>query len=223
MFVPLAAASQENPRTAYTAYYNAIVGHNDQLVYNGIQFEDVYRSNQEHFRYFDTPKYTKGAIFYNGQDYYDINMKYDLVEDQVIIMSSGPLQFFDVQLIQEKVRDFTLKNRHFVFYEADEGLEKGFYEEAYKDQDVTFLVKYSKLPSKKNGKHYTYFIFNDSESFFIRKDGATAEFNSLRALKKILKEDAELIEAYSNAHPPRGGGDFRSYLLGLFSYLHKNR
>ncbi|MDT0678714.1 hypothetical protein [Autumnicola musiva] len=223
IFIPLIAFSQNSERINYTTYFDSILGISDQLIYNGVQFEDLYRSNQENFRYLEIPQYHIGNIQYDGQDYYNINMKYDLVDDQVIIMSTGKFNFFDVQLIQEKVQNFDFRNRHFVFYNANETLEKGFYEEAYKDENVVFLVKHTKIPKKRNGNKFSYYIFNYKESYFIKANDILTEISTLKDVKKLFNKDTVILQSYPKFNAQNKNDTFKLYLVRLLKYLKRNQ
>lgn len=198
------------------------MGVDEQLIFNGIQFEDLYRSNRVHFRYFETPDYQKGDIHYQGQDYYNINLRYDLVDDQVIVTSTGSLNFLDIQLIQEKVENFKIRDRHFIFQGDNKTLEKGFYEVAYEDEDVVFLVKHSKSPNKKIGNGRMYFTFKEKESFFLKRGDAISKISNLREVKKFFRENSESIENFLDNNPQGSTENFRSYMTRLLEYLQRN-
>ncbi len=150
-------------------------------------------------------------------------MKYDLVDDQVIVSSSGKLNFLDIRLIQEKVKHFDYNNRHFAFYNGDKTLEKGFYEEAYKDDNVVFLVKYSKVPNRKIGNNNVYFTFKERESLFLKRGDVIKDVSSLRDVKRFFKEKDETLESFIRFNPQSNSENFRSYMIRLLEYLKKNQ
>lgn len=216
------AFSQESPRAKYTAYFDSIAGTGDQSVFNGLQFVDIYRSDREDFRYFKLPGYQKGDILYVGQDYYNLDMKYDLVDDRVIVMSKGELNFLDIQLIREKVEHFQIQNHNFVFYNASEVLEAGFYEEAYKDEDNVLLVKYIKSPRERFKNKAVEFSFKEDISFFIIAGDTTREIDNPRDVKRLFKDKSAILKSYAS-NSVEEKKNFRLYLVNVLKYLKRNK
>lgn len=113
-------------------------------------------------------------------------MKYDLVNDEVIVMSTGDLEYFDVQLVRENIDKFSFDNRVFAFYNSNDIIDEGFYEEAFKNEKITFLVKYHKTPVKKKGSKFTYYTFKYKEDFYLKKEENYFKVRSLKDIQKIL-------------------------------------
>ena len=222
LLFPLLAFSQNAPRAEYTAFFDSIAGMGDRLVYNGHQFEDMYRSGRTDFRFYESPNYLKGDVYYGGQDYYNLDLKYDLVGDQVIVKSTGELNFLEIQLIKQKVERFRIRDRNFVYYNANEVVEAGFYEEAYKDEDNVLLVKYIKSPRERFRNNYVSYTFKEEQVYFIKSGETTKKINRVGDIRRLFKDRSELLKSYPS-YKSAVDRDFRLYLINVLQYLKRNQ
>lgn len=52
---------------------------------NGKRFENLYLTiSDDEFRFFNSKQSTIGNVSYNGQSFYEISLKYDLLEDDLL-------------------------------------------------------------------------------------------------------------------------------------------
>ena len=149
-------------------------------------------------------------------------MRYDLVGDELIVNSKEHLNFFDVQLIREKVQRFRINNKNFIFQPETKNLPEGYYEVAYKDKRKTLLVKYSKIPKKRIEKGNVFYTYRENEKFFLVNGEAVVEINDLQSIKKVLDESSEEIKVFLNTNPRNNNEGFRSYVIRLLEYLKKS-
>ena len=95
-------SSSEN----YYNWFDNIIGINNTNLLNGIEFKEEYRTLENNSQYFFSNQFIPGDLIYNGQPYYDVDMKYDIYEDQLIIRLVDNTGYFAIKLIKELVESF---------------------------------------------------------------------------------------------------------------------
>ncbi|QAA81009.1 hypothetical protein EI546_04365 [Aequorivita sp. H23M31] len=151
--------------------FDQLVGLDNNGLFNGPEFIDLYLNTDGTFRYLEGFDYTQGSVIYRGQYYVDVWLKYDLLEDQLLTKSKDNLGIFNVKLIHEFVSEFTLKDRHFVKLK-DFG-QKNFFELGYQGQELDLYINHKKNKKKrvlKSGVQYSfkplnYYLFKYQETY----------------------------------------------------------
>ena len=94
-----------------------IVKHNDSLVgnenlpiNNGLVYYNKYKITSEKTSQFLENKYNLGIVKYNGETYFDINLKYDVFEDVLIFKPTTQLAI-ETCFISKQVDYFILKDK----------------------------------------------------------------------------------------------------------------
>ncbi len=83
-FSSLTIFAQEVDRSYYIWFDQQVGKHNTGLS-NGTRYIESYRIYKGRHQFYLTSNYIKGDIIYFGQRYFDIDLKYDLYENQIII------------------------------------------------------------------------------------------------------------------------------------------
>jgi hypothetical protein len=95
-------------------------------LYNGIEhtgYPDFYQGTA----YFGTSGWLKGDVFYDGVLYRGVNLKFDLVKDELIIQHYDSVHA--ITAFGPRVGYFTLGDKKFIYLHTDAGAPSGFYEE----------------------------------------------------------------------------------------------
>ena len=127
--------------------------------------------------FFGASQPVKGTIFYDGTLYPDVSISYDLSRDEVFI-NNNPGQDFNLKLITERIKYFSILNHVFVRINQDNNTKgyapvAGFYdllyngkitvlakrkkqiEQAFKAEDSLRFVQYDEYLVKKNNIYYS--------------------------------------------------------------------
>lgn len=122
--------------------YKSGAGNND-LLYQGTEYADHSHGIIGH-PFYDSGHYTYGSIVYNGAFHPDVQMKYDLVRDEVVIKYPGTEN--PMRLISEKITRFTLAGHQFIRVSpVRSGVATGFYESVYDKDGFAVFIKRQKL------------------------------------------------------------------------------
>lgn len=169
------------------------------LLYQGIEYL-FYGHGIDGHPYYETDSFRRGSVWYNGLEFDDADLLYDISRDQLIIpyrYSTGMLQ-----LVTAKISRFSIGGQSFIQVSSDTNLvntpEEGFYELVYDSKSVQLLVKHRKdikVPAKTDAKPFfnyvaTYFIKKNNRFYLIRgeKDVLAMMPEKKAEIKKIVKE-----------------------------------
>ena len=106
--------AQQADQRDYYNWFDEQVGIENTGIFNGIRYKELYRIKDGKHKFYKSPEYQTANIWYDDQPYYDIPLKYDLFEDQLIISLQTDSGSSIIQLLKEEVTGFQLDNKQFV-------------------------------------------------------------------------------------------------------------
>lgn len=176
-----AAAYQEKIRSSGDLYYGTEhMGYSQRL---------------QGFAYFLSPDWQKGWVSYKGTIYTDVQMKYDLVADELVVLH--PNNYFPVTLYSPSVDSFSLAGETFIYVGRSNmaGLEKtGFYQKLVTGK-LSILAKRSKFIEEKTGTEVEKKI-GVKDQFFALSRGGASIITSEESLLQYTGDQARKIRAY---------------------------
>jgi len=146
-----------------TAYAHALAlyersGNERASLYNGSEYVEPRPSTDDTHAFFLSDDWTTGSVGYQGQQFHNVSMMYDLFRDKVVIELSNAVA---ITLITEKVTFFTIQGHMFVY--ANEKTSKpglprsGFYDQLYNGPTGALALRekkaYEKIESVREIKH----------------------------------------------------------------------
>lgn len=154
-----------------------------QNLYNGRLYY-IYDARDEEHQFFDARKLENGTVFYDGQQYENIPMMYDLVRDELIITHINGYE--NILLQSPKVKYFSFYNHNFRRFESGKGINPemrtGFYDELYSGKTKT-LVRRIKERQEKIVEKKVIAQFPSKNFYYLYKNG---KYNSVRSKKSVL-------------------------------------
>jgi hypothetical protein len=108
----------------------------NSLLYNGIEYTGGYNYFNE-LPYFQGVDFLPGDILYTGNLYRGVELQYDCIGDAVLL--KDPIRSRKIQLIKDKVDEFTVGGHHFVKVNVP-GIQPGFYEQLYKGKRSVLVL-----------------------------------------------------------------------------------
>lgn len=179
--------------------YSATIGENAHL-YNGREYF-TYDKRIRGNPFFETTTLTAGNISYDGGDYYNIPMLYDITSDEVVINLYN--QNFKISLLTEKTEKFTFLNHSFYRMAKDSLhgvlLSAGFYDQLYRG-NTTVLVKRKKVVSEKIIYNANDFSYQNDDHFYIKLDNKYAEITNKASLFKAFRNKKREVRKYLKKH-----------------------
>jgi hypothetical protein len=144
--------------------------------------------------YYKTAEWQKGSLVYRGVLYPDLFMKYDLVQDQVIVRH--PNGYTMVALFTPRVQSFSFLNADFV-YLADTSFHvpTGIYQEVSKGS-LAFYIRHVKIIDEKVGQWRVEQTLLDHNQYYIKKNGRFFPIYKQRELMNLVKQQRTEIRNY---------------------------
>ncbi len=220
-FIGFGLFAQSNSQNNIYEAYDKIVGLDNTDLYNGTEFTDPFLNTDGSFRYFNGFDYTKGSVEYAGQFYSNVSLKYDVLEDNLLVRSDDNLSVFNVQLIPEFVSEFTIYNKHFVrLTETNLNLSgNGFFEKSYLGNDLSLYIKHTKKKKDRPLKNGIQYRFTDANFYVLAYGGAYYLVGSSKHIEKILPEKEEQIRNFHKSYKALYKSNPDVYMEKLVKYL----
>ncbi|MGB4399228.1 MAG: hypothetical protein WBJ10_07655 [Daejeonella sp.] len=154
--------------------------------------------------FFETNVWTEGNITYDGAEFNNVKMLYDVEKDEVVVLNF--LLQNKLSLVKQKVESFRIHQHQFIYLQTD-SLNKessgGFYDLLY-DQGLAVLAKRKKeIKEINNTSREASFI--PADEYYFMKDATLHPVKTLGSIAKLL----ETSKAEINQHLRKNGIIFR--------------
>ncbi|QIP16915.1 hypothetical protein G8759_31895 [Spirosoma aureum] len=163
-------------------------------LYNGHEYFQHDRRIQIH-PYFATDSLRSGAVSYNGLQYQNELMLYDIVRDELAIHMPGNI--FRIRPHSQQINFFSLGTHEFIRIVGDSaaGVRTGFYELIHKGR-VQFLAKRIKTIHEdiSGGVYKADYLAKDR--YFILKDGIYHEVRKKRSVLALFPDQVAPLRKY---------------------------
>ncbi|UMB52676.1 hypothetical protein MKD41_10045 [Lutibacter sp. A64] len=206
-------SSQEN----YYKWFDAVVGVGNTDLYNGIQYKRSYNTINKNHEYFLSSDFIKGTVLYSNQPYFDVYLKYDIHNDELIAQLPSVKSNNTIQLIQQKVSSFSISGHSFVKLSA-EGVS-GFYEVLFEDSNIKFYKKYIKTIKKHLDKDFAYYVFTEKESYLLYYNNEYYQIKSKSNISKVLPNLKKDINLFYKNNTNLRKMNYELFLSKLSGYL----
>lgn len=192
LIFPLFSFSQsEGSQQDIYNWFDDVVGFENIGIYNGVEYKEKNKVVNKNHSYFGSVNFLVGSIDYDGESYFNLNMKYDLHEQDVIVkIKNSNASEFVVKLLKEKIKGFTINTHRFV---KIKGIDlkgnsiSGYYEEVLSGSKFKFLIRHQKIKSE---------LYRDFVMYAEYKMAKKEYVVSLDNNYKILKAKSDIIDLF---------------------------
>ena len=217
----------EGQNAAEKNYYNWFdtkIGAGNTGLYNGVESKIKYRTINGNHKYFDSVDFMKGAIIYDGQPYYDVEMKYDIFNDEIIVKLPNRSAFIFLELLKEKIEKFTLNNKEFISLSSEKNdgsiSQTEIFEMLYASEKVKLLQKHRKERFERLNRERIYSEFKYNTSFHIYYNEQLTPVKSKRDFIKLFPEEKKKINTFYGKRIVSRKSNYDKFLIQLMNYLH---
>lgn len=211
----------ENYKETYIAF-DSLLGMENLEISSGVEYIERHRMLNEKHKFFQSFDFQKGTVFYDGQPYFNINMKYNVVDDVVLVQLQNKGAQNIIQLYSSKLDGFKFRDRLFVNVSEGDGLPvQGIFEVIFEDSGDKILKKHLLKEKKILEKKLLHYEFEaDKPEYFFFHEGEIQEMN-IKNLVNIFPQQKEEIRKYFRKHRKNLKNDPDSYLINLYQDLIK--
>ncbi|HEX9509393.1 MAG TPA: hypothetical protein VF939_02845 [Puia sp.] len=180
-----------------STYYTE--GGNNLKIYNGREY---IRNglNAKGWPFFESNDPINGSVIYNGNFYTNIDMRYDLVENKLVVATYTKNGF--IELVPEKISSFSLHNHHFVHLLPEKNkntsIEEGFYDELSQGRAILYARRIKKFVVPTNTEEASKYV--QYNTYFIKTDSSFYEIGSKADLLKTLNVKKDELKKYIKSH-----------------------
>lgn len=168
-FFGLFAHSQSNE--VYNWFDNQVKVENTPI-FNGVEFINTFNVIDNKHRFFETNTLTPSNIVYGGQKYFNIPLRYDLYDDQIVIAIGSGQSTNEIMLLKEKVSSFTVGTHFFENLDAAQlgsVSSPGFYQLLTENENFKLYKKNHKTIKRRLKDRRVFYEFNDLKPEYIVK------------------------------------------------------
>ncbi len=186
------------PKEIYT-WFDDEVGLENSVLYNGVEFINLYNPINNKHRFFKTSTFSNGEVTYNDQTFYNVSLRYDLFEDHLIVKIENQKGRNQILLLKEKIERFRIGETQFEKIgenEINNAISSGFYE-LLTENDFFKLYKWNRKELDKGIKNdAVYYEFNEIKPVYIVK--TNSEFFEVKRKRDLTKKYPEFKSELSN-------------------------
>lgn len=201
--------------------FDALVGPENTGLYIGPQFKDEHRDawDGSHI-YLESPNYAAGTLIYKDQRYFDVPLKYDLLEDQVSIESPDYLPIFRVKLIREDVSSFSLHGRQFIHLRNQAmPQDAGFFEVALMGTNFSLYIKHRKRRKRETVDKVLQYRFITNNYYLLHFRDNFYTIFSHRDLKDVFPDQYADIRNFKRKHKSLAKNQPDEFMIKLATFL----
>lgn len=207
----------------YYLWFDEQVGIENTGLNNGIRYKELYRIKDGKHKFYRTSSFIKGDIIYDEQPYYNIDLKYDLFEDQIIInlqTKNGNSLF---QLIKDLISIITIDNKNFVnLYtrqiKNSSNSISGFHEILVSNNTIILYKKHKKIRNKQFEK-IVYSKFKSKNEYYFFTEGEYYLIKSKGEISKIFPDYRKEINSFINNNRVLLNSNYDLFLIQLSQRL----
>ncbi|WP_037318013.1 hypothetical protein [Salegentibacter sp. Hel_I_6] len=198
LFSYFTASSQEY-REAYENFDDFVNKENTNLFYGKEYVEQHALINNKH-KFFSKSSFLKGEVVYSGQIYHDLDLKYNIFDDLLIVKIEKQAGDATFELFKNRIQKFSIDGHTFINIPPKNNTEvHGFFEVLRETHSLTLLKNHRKKINKLLTKNFTYFEFEpEPAQYVISISEEYYKINSQSDWAKVFPEHIKKIDSYFN-------------------------
>ena len=180
----------------YLNWFDQIIGIENTGISNGVVYEEEYPSINDKHKFFLSSNYLKANLNYENEQYFGIEIKYDVFEDEILVKFNTY-----IQLSKDQISSFSINEHQFTNINdeiATKNNLEGFYEILLNTSLFNLYIKHKKKKLDRVGNKYNYYEFLSENKYYLYYENSYHTINSRKDLIKIFPEFQNEINKYSN-------------------------
>jgi len=208
--------------SGYT-FFDSIIGKENTSFYNGKSHINEFTSQKNNHRYFMSHDFLDGFVIYDNQPFFNLKLKYDLLNDCIIASLPDDKEFFKLQLVKQKTDEFTIGGHKFVSFYSNSQLKtlgyNGFLEEVFSSNNLNFYIKHHKGAKKRIDGNAVNYIFKNKSVYLLYYNNEFFIIKSVKNLIKIMPEKSKDIKEFQKSYKKTFNGDNDLFITKLIEYI----
>ncbi|WP_166922850.1 hypothetical protein [Flavobacterium poyangense] len=223
--------SQSGNATSLYSWFDKTIGKSNLDLYNGPRYVNLYRTIDKSHSFYFSNDYSKGDVHYQNQDYYDLDLKYDVNNDILILKANGGYDYLGISLIKEKTAFFTLYNKKFININFNNPncpvYMSGYYQELIFSKNNILYIKHHKTKTRvidtkriSDGTNQASSDeFRDKNEYILKYKDVYYKISSKSDIIKIFPDHKSEIRKYYNSNTQLEESDKNLFLENLLKRI----
>jgi len=215
--------SQSTNKKQHYLWFDSVIGIENTGIYKGTSYVELYRVINEKHKFFEAADFTSGEVIYDNQPYFDLQLKYDLFQDRLLVAHPVGNSTQVMILIKDKIKKFALNGASFVnTSKLSSRQNRGFCEVLAQKENSWLLKKYYKRPIKKLDKGSTYYEFREATGYVLLHEDEFYDIRNARDLFAVFPEQKNEIRQFAKDYAALRKNDEDGYMTSVVQRLFKS-
>ncbi|OUL61893.1 hypothetical protein B8T70_12825 [Flavobacterium sp. AJR] len=223
--------SQTNKETSIHNLFDKAIGKENLAIYNGSRHVNYYRTIDNSHSYYFSNNFSIGNLNYEGQDYNNLDLKYDVNNDVLVLKATGEFDYLGINVIKEKTASFSINNKNFINVNYNNptcpDYMNGYYQEIIYSPDDVLYIKHHKNRGKiidnkrisDVANQNTFDEFIEKNDFILKHKGNYYKISSKSDIIKIFPESKSKIKNYYNNYSQLEESDKKIFIENLIKEI----
>ena len=184
-------AQVKNNESDYYKWFDEVTGTENSNLYEGTLVVEEYVFFKDSHKFFGSQEYLSGNVVYGGEAYFNIEMKYDLYEDEVLLGLKSDEGIKMLRLVKERIDEFIIEEHKFRKLDCEIGKTNnvpGFQEVLMETVFFTFFKKHNKLKYTRYDGNRIFHEFISDNKYTLAYNGFCFNIKSKKDIVKIFPE-----------------------------------
>lgn len=220
LFCTAALYSQGTGSNSQQQVFDKTIGRKNLSFNNGTIHKNNFRSIDDTHRYYGKNNYYSGDVFYDGQLYQNLQLKYDLTTDILVIKLDGENNKAGFNAVSDKIDYFIIDNKKFRYLDTAKHPDfvKGFYEELLIGETILY-TKYYKDRIEVLTNQSVFNKYYDKNDFIVYYQDQWFKFNSEREVAEIFPQAKNSIADFYQMNSTLEKSDKRQFARNLLAHI----
>ncbi|UZO79783.1 hypothetical protein NBT05_12575 [Aquimarina sp. ERC-38] len=196
--------------------HDEVVGVENTNLYKGVYYIQKYVMQEDNHAFFKSYDFFDGSVTYGGQKYYHQQMKYNIVEGQLVISLKTSSGRNILVLNENRISKFTLGPYRFKKLDNTNlpiNTTKGIFEVLLENKHFSFYKSYKKTVFRKIENKSAFIKFREKTKFMLEHNGMYYEIKSRKNILNLFKAYKKELKSIK-----KGNSELSSN-QELFTYL----
>ncbi|MFI1744331.1 hypothetical protein [Thalassobellus sediminis] len=219
-------SQNEFSNSQYYKIYDSFNLNQNLDVINGQEYIDVYKSlKRDNHKFYSSDDFFEGTVIYNSQPYYGLKIKYDLLNDLIILESINQKVNY-LSLNSQFVTEFIIDNNKFVRLPISpvitEFYKNGFFKESFKGKEFSLFIKNIKYKNEVISRRKVLYTFRDKEIYILSSKNQYYLIDKIKDVTDVLSLNKKQIQLFYKENKKLFKKDKEQFLNKLFKLLEFN-
>ncbi|MGB7841467.1 MAG: hypothetical protein WBL21_01655 [Salinimicrobium sp.] len=210
-----------NQEKIYQDFDNIIQIENSGII-EGFEYVEIHRMINNKHKFFKTFDFVPGTVFYDGQPFFNVDLKYNVFQDILLIQIENDQGKMIFQPFDSRLDGFILQNRTFENIKAVEtGPElAGIYEVLLETDGIKVLKKHRKKEKTLLDREVVYYEFSADEPHYFYWVNNKLEILNRSNLMESFPEEKSNIRNFYRSKRKEAKNNPDVFIQNLFKMLY---